>query len=330
MARQQVGQANQTFGEAQDQYKGASGNAGSLYSQLLPQFTNEVNNPQGFGAPTVAGMKTNAEQSVGGSVAGAVGQGNLTAARTRNIGGNSTALDNAVRSGQQTLSGADLDVDAANAQLKQQQQQAGLSGLSGLYGQNQSTMLSALGLGNQATQTGIQAGQNGWFQNLMSLTSQGAQVGAAALCPARGSLYLMADETERPVENLRVGDLIAGIDGEPEVIQEIQSAMSPVLHIRTEDGFETRNSRVHAFALPSGGFVVAMFSLGKTIRTANGESKVVSVAWDGNDEVFNVITDGSHTYRADGVWALGVGEAERQVSMNRWNEIGDRLTWANA
>ena len=41
--------------------------------------------------------------------------------------------------------------------------------------------------------------------------------------------------------------------------------------------------------------------------------------------VFNVITDGSHTYRADGMWSLGVGEAERAVSMDKWQEIGERL-----
>jgi hypothetical protein len=46
---------------------------------------------------------------------------------------------------------------------------------------------------------------------------------------------------------------------------------------------------------------------------------------DGVDTVFNVITNGSHTYRADGIWALGVGEAERYVSMDTWNRIGDGL-----
>lgn len=168
----------------------------------------------------------------------------------------------------------------------------------------------------------------GLYNNLLGAAIQGAAGVGAAACPARGSLYLMADGSEKPVETLQVGELIQGIDGEPETIEEIQSAITPVLKIETEDGFVVRNSRVHAFALPAGGFVVAMFALGKTIRTANGVSKVVSVQWDGEAEVFNVITDGSHTYRADGVWALGVGEAERQVPMQRWQEIGDRLELA--
>lgn len=188
--------------------------------------------------------------------------------------------------------------------------------------------------GNLATSTGAQgtsllnanAGNTTGLYNQLMQT--GGQIGSSlinAFCPARGSLYLMADGTEKPVEMLKVGELIQGIDGEPETIEEIQSAVAPVLRCETDDGFVTRNSRVHAFALPAGGFVVAMHSIDKIVRTAKGAGKLIRVKYDGADVVFNVITNGSHTYRADGVWALGVGEAERQVSMNRWNEIGDGL-----
>lgn len=156
----------------------------------------------------------------------------------------------------------------------------------------------------------------------------GGQVGSSlinAFCPAKGSMYLMNNGTSCPVEQLQVGDQLMGIDCSPQTIEEIQSAITPVLHVETEDGLVARVSRVHAFALPAGGFVVAMYALGKTIRTVAGTSKITTVRWDGEDEVYNVITDGSHTYRADGIWALGVGEAERQVSMAKWNEIGDAL-----
>jgi hypothetical protein len=163
---------------------------------------------------------------------------------------------------------------------------------------------------------------------LGGLIGAGAQLGSAAItasCPAKGSLYLMADGSEKPVEELKVGHLLRGIDGEPQVIEEIHSARTPVLRVTTEDGFTARNSRVHAYALPVGGFVVAAHSLGKNILTALGVAKIMSVQPDGEDLVFNIITDGSHTYRADGVWALGVGEAERHVSMEQWDEIGKRV-----
>ncbi len=146
-----------------------------------------------------------------------------------------------------------------------------------------------------------------------------------AICPAKGSLYLLPDGTEVPVETLQVGEEIGGIDGEAQTIEEIQTATVPVLKVRTANGYVARNSRVHAYALPKGGFVVAIHAYGKTILTADGPSKVVSVKEDGEDTVFNIITNGSHTYRADGVWALGVGEAERHVSMETWNKIGRKI-----
>jgi hypothetical protein len=154
---------------------------------------------------------------------------------------------------------------------------------------------------------------------------QGIQ-SAIATCPARGSLYLMADGTEKTVESLIVGDRIAGIDDEPQTIEEIEVSQQAVLRVTTDDGHTTRNSAVHAFALPRGGFVVAIHALGKMILTANGPARVMDVKWDGDSEVFNIITDGSHTYRADGVWALGVGEAERHISMERWKQIGERMS----
>jgi hypothetical protein len=121
-------------------------------------------------------MNTASQQSVGGSTAGAVGEGNLEAARTNNSGGFAPALDEAVRSGQRTLSQNALDIQGENAKLKQSQQQAGLSGLEGLYGNNTNQMIQALGLGNNATSVGTQAGQSGWFQNMTGLMSalQGA------------------------------------------------------------------------------------------------------------------------------------------------------------
>jgi hypothetical protein len=127
------------------------------------------------------------------------------------------------------------------------------------------------------------------------------------------------------VETLVTGDRILGIDSEPETIEEIQSTRTHCLRMRTENGFVTRTSPTHAFALPRGGFAVAARALGKVILTEQGPSKVVEVELAGTEWVFNVITDGSHTYSVDGVWSLGVGEAERHVGMNEWALIGSRM-----
>ena len=157
-----------------------------------------------------------------------------------------------------------------------------------------------------------------------AISAAGGAAGGAA-CPAEGSLYLMADGTELPVENLKVGERIAGIDDEAQEIEEIQSGVAQIVRVVTENGCVARNSLTHAYALPRGGFTVAAKALGKIILTALGASEIVSVDLDGVGRVFNVITNGSHTYRADGVWALGVGDAERHVKMNHWAKVGDRL-----
>lgn len=79
-------------------------------------------------------METGAQQSAGGSQSGAVGQGGLYAARTRNKGGAAAAIADASRGAGQQLSKNLLGIRSANANLKNEQQQAGISGLSNLTG----------------------------------------------------------------------------------------------------------------------------------------------------------------------------------------------------
>lgn len=150
-------------------FTGANQNAQDLYKQILPIFQKEATNPQGFAPADLAAMNTASQQSVGGATAGAVGEGNLAAARTRNSGGYTPALDEAVRSGQRQLSTNALDTQTKNALLKESQKQSGISGLGGLYGQNSQQLLQALGLGNQSTQALTEAGKSGWFQNMLGL-----------------------------------------------------------------------------------------------------------------------------------------------------------------
>lgn len=182
------------------------------------------------------------------------------------------------------------------------------------------------GTAEQAAQTPSFLDELG--QGLITGAGQAGSAAITAFCPARGTFYLMADGAEKPVEQLKVGERLAGIDGESQVIEEIQSAESAILRVETESGFVLLCSRVHAFALPLGGFTVAASCMGKTIVTRDGRRRIVKVEPFGVDEVFNVITDGSHTYRADGLWSLGVGEAERQISMATWDQIGDSLVKA--
>lgn len=121
-------------------------------------------------------MNTASQQSIGGATAGAVGQGNLTAARTRNRGGFTGALDEAVRGGQRQLSENALGIQGENANLKEQQRQTALGSLQQLYGSNVQAQLAAMGLtpgtigqwtnAAQATTNGVLGGIN-TFANLV-------------------------------------------------------------------------------------------------------------------------------------------------------------------
>ena len=282
--------------------------------------------------------------------------GQLETATNKTIAGAADSTAAAAKSGEQQLAqrtgaNASTGVAAGEAAQEAAERQVATQGAGATesrlaagakYGQDilgagagiisQQEQLAALqsGAAQGALNTEESAAQTPSFMDELGqgLITGGAQAGSAAItafCPARGTLYLMADGSEQPVETLTIGSVIEGIDGEPQVVEEIQSARSIILKTEISGGFVVRTSPVHAWALPKGGFTVATRANGKVILTKNGAATVLRVTPDGIDTVYNVITDGSHTYRANGVWSLGVGEAERAVSMDQWEEIGERM-----
>ena len=182
-------QAKQTYQASQALGKQSGTNANALYGQLDPAFTAEATNPQGLNAQTKADMTTTGEQTTDRAVSGAMGQGNLTAARTRNSGGFAPALDESTRDAMRTNSDTGLKIGLADENLKEQQKQEGLQGLSSLYGTNNNDVLSSLGLQNQSTNTLANAGNSGWFQNTIAAINAlkpGGSVGGGS--PASFSL----------------------------------------------------------------------------------------------------------------------------------------------
>ena len=183
MARGPNNQANQLFNQSQGVANTAENNTNTLFNTLFPLYEGEATNPQGFGANDLAAMNTASQQSTGGAVSGAVGAGDLEAARTHNSGSFQAAGDEAAREGMRQNSENAVNIQGENAKLKQTQQQAGLAGMAGLEGQSQNELLASMGLGDQDVNTEINAGQSGWLQNFMKLIStfsQGTQ-GAGTL-----------------------------------------------------------------------------------------------------------------------------------------------------
>lgn len=185
-AQEAFNESKQNFNNSQSVYQGANANAGALYKQLMPQLTQEATNPQGFAPGDLAAMRTAGEQSLGGATAGAVGEGDLTAARLRNAGAFTGAQDESVRNAQRELSQRSVETEGQNALLKEQQRQSGIAGLGNLYGTNTQSMLGALGLGNGATNAGSEAtnaltnaGNSGWFQQMLGLINAVKPTGSA-------------------------------------------------------------------------------------------------------------------------------------------------------
>jgi hypothetical protein len=157
-ANTSVGQNSKLFGSGQ-----------ALYSSLAPQLEAQAANPQGFGAPGLARLRTANEQSAGGSNAGAVGQGALEEARTRNAGGAGMALSKAARSAGANLSNANLETNLANEQLKEQQRSRAQGELGSLYGTNVSGANTAAGevAHNVQANADQENASWGWAKNIL-------------------------------------------------------------------------------------------------------------------------------------------------------------------
>lgn len=170
--------ANTAAQSAQNISSQAGGTANQLFSTLAPELEAESAHPAGFDPATMAAMKTEGQQSAGGSVAAAVGQGGLQAARTRNAGGADAAIADSVRGAGRQLSQGVLGTQIANARLKQQQQEGARGALQGLYGTNFGGSIGALGqvASNVNANTEAENASWDWTKGLDSI-SKAANVG---------------------------------------------------------------------------------------------------------------------------------------------------------
>jgi hypothetical protein len=157
MARDAQSQAKQSFKTAQGLTNQYAGNAQGTYGALSPELHQEAVDPMGL-TPS---------ESLGGAQAGAVGAGNLEAARTRNVGGSDAAIAEAARQAMRQQSTNALGVEAADTALKEFQRQAGLKGEQDILGTETGSTLGALGQQTGATDALTKAGQSGWFQSLL-------------------------------------------------------------------------------------------------------------------------------------------------------------------
>jgi hypothetical protein len=165
--------AFQNEGNAYNLSNQLQGNAASLYGFEVPQLEAQAAHPSGYTPTALASMNTAAQQSAGGSQAGAVGQGALLASRTKNAGTADAAIAKSNENAGGALSRAAVGTQVGNANLQERQQEHAQNALQGLYGTDLSGSENALGLSNNAIN--IAGNQKpGYWQGL------GQQLGSTA------------------------------------------------------------------------------------------------------------------------------------------------------
>jgi len=125
----------------------------------------------------------------GGSTAGLTTEAILKAARDRNTGGFSGALDQAARTQDKTLAGTSEGIAAKNADLQQRQQQEAASGLGRIQGLDTEAQLKSMGLIPQDVNAEANADKSGWLQDMTGMVNAAANAarGAAVVKGAFGS-----------------------------------------------------------------------------------------------------------------------------------------------
>jgi hypothetical protein len=178
MGRGAAKQAKQNAQAGYDQNQTYTGRGSDIYDSLYPQLQQRAQN--GLDPATKAEFNTASQQSLGGSNAGAAGQGDLMAARTRNAGGATAAIAESARSGQRQESTNALNTEKLSEQVKQQ----ALAAMQGLYGTNTQAGVESL----NASTGGVNAWTNADQQTMANtkMWLDFAQKAASGAMPTSG------------------------------------------------------------------------------------------------------------------------------------------------
>ena len=157
---------------------------GSLYGALAPQLMGDISHPTGFTPNEKAEQNTAAQESAGGSEAGAVGQGALLSQRTRNSGTADAAIGESARNAGRGSMRAALGTELADTALKNQKMAAAKGELGGLYGTSTQGGNQALGQVASNVNANTQAANQSWDWAkyiLDPVMGAGSQLGAAKI-----------------------------------------------------------------------------------------------------------------------------------------------------
>jgi hypothetical protein len=149
-----------------------SSTAAGALSTINPIYSQMAQGNMGLTPRQKSDALTASSGSLGGGVAGAVGEGGLLAARTGNAGGATAALDDAARTAGVTQSQNALGVQNQSDAIARQNQQTGLSGLNSIYSGSNQQADASLNTANNVP-------QSFWQKLALQGVQSAGQVGAA-------------------------------------------------------------------------------------------------------------------------------------------------------
>lgn len=294
----------QVFGENQQLMKGLTTNLNGIISAGPGQ--------QGYSAPELATMNS---QAINAAAAG--NQKLQTEIGEQGAKGMSTpGVESGVEQAERAAAATGVDTALSNqeANITQQNYATGRQNYEAAVGQeeaapgafeNPSTSLAGAVTGaNQAT--GAQANQNAADSTGTELLGLGeglASDAASAIGCVTPETVVSCPDGDSVARDLQVGDVVTGLLGN-EAIKALELSVQPTVEITLADGKSVIVSMSHTFSTSSGGYTEAWEAQGKSLRTIDGNSDVVSVISRGDAPVIKIRLSGQHAYISNDIWSL--------------------------
>jgi hypothetical protein len=138
-----------------------------------------------------------------------------------------------------------------------------------------------------------------------------------ASCFTAGTKVLMADGTEKNIENVKIGDVLLGSDNSHNTVRGYDQPTLGDRLLYSINGGDYFVTVEHPFMTTEGwksispeathrempGFELESLSVGDILITATGSVKILSIqeqAGDSKQQLYNFILDGNNTYYANG------------------------------
>ncbi|MEG0016764.1 MAG: Hint domain-containing protein [Gordonibacter sp.] len=138
-------------------------------------------------------------------------------------------------------------------------------------------------------------------------------------CLEASMFVLMADGSQKQIDNIRVGDLVACETGHTVVSDIIRGRESEIIHLETEQGAGLRATRDHPIVTTEGLKCADEVVTGDTVMMAGGSREVIRFHYPKDDgyEVCNLLLEGDSQHFFANGFAVGDNNVQGQMQCKR-------------